>query len=218
MIYSGHQGYLDDIAATVREVELALRPHKQRFDFLAVTGMSGVLVGSPVAIRLHRPLVVLRKEGDACHSRDNLINASQAAGRYLILDDFISLGCTYDRLRRRFDTYELAMRTRYAGTYMYSDGLLSWDGDKLIDYNPEQYDRRPDPLPVPEQPFRALAELTMSSSPKPLTPPGSPYSFEYDFRPQFADMTARVTDTLRSLNRTLESASLKEALKSVNGT
>jgi hypothetical protein len=138
MIYSGHTGYLDDIASTVRDVTDDLKPHKQRFDFLAVTGMSGVLVGSPVAIRLHRPLVVVRKDRDICHSGgEDLINRVEANGRYLILDDFISMGNTYRRLRERFDTEELAGRTRYAGTYLYSDHMLSWEGDGLIRYDPD---------------------------------------------------------------------------------
>jgi hypothetical protein len=138
VIYSGHHGYLDDIAATVREVELRLRPHKQRFDFMAVTGMSGALVGSPVSIRLHKPLVVLRKEGEACHSRQDLINCAAVSGRYLILDDFVSFGTTYDRIRQRFDEMEFAASTRYAGVYLYSDQVLSWDGDGTVSYMPKK--------------------------------------------------------------------------------
>jgi hypothetical protein len=140
MIYSGHEGYLDDIAETVRKADDCLRRHKSRFDFLAVTGMSGVLVGSPLAIRLHRPLVVLRKEHDACHSLSgDLINRREAFGRYLIIDDFISSGTTYRRLREFFDVEDtgLAARTRYAGVYLYSGQTLSWDDDGIVTYKPE---------------------------------------------------------------------------------
>lgn len=163
MIYSGHQGYLDDIAVTVREVEQALRPHKQRFDFIAVTGMSGALIGSPAAIRLRKPLVVLRKDDDHHHDGNDVINAAMANGRYLIIDDFISLGTTFDRIRQRFDKFEFAVHTRYAGAYLYSDRLLSWDGDGLIAYKPkperenstyaidvDAFDRAPEPKSAEE--------------------------------------------------------------------
>lgn len=127
MIYSGHRGYLDDIATTVRETTAALKPHKQRFDFIVATGMSGVLVASPVCIRLHRPLVVMRKAGEKSHDHCEIINGQYAEGRWLFLDDFISLGVTYLRVRACF--YNTA---RYVGAYLYETQLLSWDGDGLV--------------------------------------------------------------------------------------
>jgi hypothetical protein len=137
MIYSGHTGYLDDIPETVRKAEEDLRPFKHRFDFIAVTGMSGVLIGSPAAIRLRRPLVVLRKENDSSHSwGQDLINSDAAKGRYIILDDFIAGGSTYRRLRQRFDEGWMGDHTRYAGAYLYSERIISWDGDDVIHYDP----------------------------------------------------------------------------------
>src|SRR5689334_17760573 len=114
MIYSGHIGYLDDIAATVRQATEALKPFKARFDCIVATGMSGALVASPVSIRLHRPLVILRKPSDDCHDGSDIINPEGIGPRWLFLDDFMSLGTTWKRVRERMaDLY--AVETRYVG-------------------------------------------------------------------------------------------------------
>jgi orotate phosphoribosyltransferase len=137
MIYSGHNGLLDDTPYTVTYTTAALRPHKTRFDFLAVTGLSGIVVGSPVAIRLGKPLVIIRKPDDRSnHSYSDLVGENAARGRYVIIDDFIAGGGTYRRVRERLAEPELDCR--YVGAYLYTDKLLSWDGDGKISYKPKR--------------------------------------------------------------------------------
>lgn len=132
MIYNGHEDLLDDIPYTVRYTTAALRPHKARFDFLAVTGMSGVVIGSPLAVRLEKPLVIVRKPDDSSHSYGDLIGGAAARGRYMFVDDFIASGTTFRRVRERLDALDLDCR--YVGAYLYSDKLLSWDGDGKVKY------------------------------------------------------------------------------------
>lgn len=139
MIYSGHAGSLDDIGATVTKVEGRLKPFKHKFDVIVATGLSGVLVASPLSIRMRKELTVLRKPNEYCHSMSDVVNAAAlVARRYLILDDFISLGGTYNRIRTRLD--EPNFRTRYVGCYLYCDDVLSWDGDDLISWSNRRND------------------------------------------------------------------------------
>lgn len=125
MIYSGHIGYLDDIGQTVRNTTETLKPFKSRFDCIVATGMSGALVASPVAIRLHRPLVIIRKPSDDCHDGSDIIHMEGIGKRWLFLDDFMSMGGTFRRVRERMkDLY--AIETRYVGSYFYSTQELIW--------------------------------------------------------------------------------------------
>jgi hypothetical protein len=141
VIYNGHYGHTDDLAAMVRRSCAALRPHLLRFDFIAVSGMSGALVGAPVSVRLHRPLVVVRKPGDTSHAGIDLVGEGNAKGRYVLLDDFISFGHTYTRIRTRMErSSDVGPVCRYAGVYLYSDGLLSWDGDEIVSWHPDRID------------------------------------------------------------------------------
>jgi hypothetical protein len=140
MIYNGHYGATDDLALMVRRATAALRPHLQRFSFIATSGMSGVLVGAPVSIRLKRPLVIIRKPGDVAHTYSDVVGGP-ARGPYVVLDDFISFGHTYTRIRSRLETSDdLGPLVRYAGVYLYSDEFLSWVGDGRISWHPERKD------------------------------------------------------------------------------
>lgn len=131
MIYHGENG-LADIAQTVKEAVRDISPYKRRFDFIAVTGMSGCLIGAPVAVALGIPLVVVRKKGDTSHSWRPLINGSAAFGKYLFLDDFISVGTTFRRLVNVLSNED--PNPEYAGSYLYEDRVISWDGDGIVSY------------------------------------------------------------------------------------
>lgn len=101
MIYSGHQYHLDDLATTVAIATDNLLAHLSEFDFIVVTGVSGTIVGAPVAIALCVPLVVIRKKDDTSHDSQDVVNYGQAIGRYLFLDDFVSAGTTLNYVRDR---------------------------------------------------------------------------------------------------------------------
>ena len=101
MIYHGESGSLVDLEANVRRATKTLRQHADDFDFIAVTGMSGVIVGVPASMRLHKPLVILRKESDGNdhHVGGTFIGWEAAHGRYVILHDFTLSGRTVDSIR-----------------------------------------------------------------------------------------------------------------------
>lgn len=93
MIYDS-RSHLDNLAGVVDTAVKFLRPRKRHFDSIVVRGQSGVIVGSPVALRLRVPLVVVRKPNDSTHSMYQVINGDNVGFRYLFLDDFISTGAT----------------------------------------------------------------------------------------------------------------------------
>jgi adenine/guanine phosphoribosyltransferase-like PRPP-binding protein len=86
---------LDDLRDVVNAVIAGLQPHLAGFDSIAVRGVSGIVVGAPVALALGKPLVVVRKPTDNAHSRRH-VNVAQAGARYVFLDDFVSTGTTRD--------------------------------------------------------------------------------------------------------------------------
>lgn len=63
------------------------------FDTIAVRGISGVLLGSPLAIKLNKNLCVVRKS-DGSHSSNKIESGLTCQGRYLIVDDLIETGAT----------------------------------------------------------------------------------------------------------------------------
>ena len=77
----------------VRLAVARLTPHLDKFDSIAVRGTSGLVVGAPVALRLKKPLVVIRKE-DGSHSSNPVEKVGVMGRRVLFLDDFRSTGET----------------------------------------------------------------------------------------------------------------------------
>lgn len=93
MIYGGKKSYsLVDLAETVEVCVAGLKDKK--FDAIVVRGVSGLVVGSPVALALKKPLIVVRKDGESAHSTKHPgIDAAKDA-KVLFLDDFVSSGTT----------------------------------------------------------------------------------------------------------------------------
>lgn len=98
MIYHGKTGSLDDLDKVVRKATKKLRPHKDEWDSIAVTGISGVVIGVPVSMRLKKPLVIVRKQGESIHS-SMAVNHKNMGERVLFLDDFVCGGGTRKRVK-----------------------------------------------------------------------------------------------------------------------
>lgn len=121
--WDGRLYQLDDLAQTVTRTTEVLRAVRGEFDAIVVTGMSGTLVGSPVALRLRKPLVVIRKDNDDSHhgkgriiNRDKLHNRKRA----LFLDDFVSNGDTKKKVVEKVAAEDGVL----VGTYLYRDDEL----------------------------------------------------------------------------------------------
>lgn len=74
-----------------------LRRRKTKFDAIVVRGVSGMVIGSPVAYKLKVPLVIVRK-ADGNHSGQSVEGYSKFTG-YVIIDDLVASGDTIQTIR-----------------------------------------------------------------------------------------------------------------------
>jgi adenine/guanine phosphoribosyltransferase-like PRPP-binding protein len=133
---------LSDLTDTVRQTLEALVPHLSEFDSIAVQGTSGLLIGAPVALKLNKPLVIVREDAELqCHHSQDVENGQNAGERVLFLDDQISSGATLRDVARKLSRHT---RGRVTASYLYQ-------------YN-EYKDRHPC-SPVPSQRSRSLSDL-----------------------------------------------------------
>jgi adenine/guanine phosphoribosyltransferase-like PRPP-binding protein len=122
MIYHGKErNSLGDLPAvvkrTVKDLKVALLADD--FDCIAVSGMSGVIVGVPVALALKVPCVIVRKQSDMddSHAPSSILNQDNIGERILFLDDFIGCGGTRARVVDRVQS----VGVRVVAEYLYKD-------------------------------------------------------------------------------------------------
>ena len=111
----------DDLEAAVRCANVELREYADDFDAIVVTGMSGMSVGFPLALRLRKPIMVVRKDDDDCHQSGGCVvgmTKSQARfARLLWVDDFVSTGDTLYRVTEKVEAFSEGARV--VGYYLY---------------------------------------------------------------------------------------------------
>jgi len=78
-------------------------PKKSKVHAIACCGLSGLLVAAPVSVELGLPLIVVRKEKETTHSEFKveygiLPTKSNVPVNYVIIDDFIDIGATINRI------------------------------------------------------------------------------------------------------------------------
>lgn len=126
------EGVLDE-AMRARRVEHAidaLEPHRNAFDAIAVRGVSGLTMGAILAHELHKPLIVVRKDGETRHSDSQVEGAInwRPLARYLIVDDFIASGETLRQIQ-----HAIGGQAIFVGYYLWSGCQVAWTDD------PEDY-------------------------------------------------------------------------------
>ncbi len=139
MIYHNGTNSLDGLDEEVAKVVKVLRDHYDRYDSIAVQGLSGITVGLLASRALRKPLVIIRKPGDGSHAGRAEVNAQYMGERVLFMDDFISSGETRDRVEasvvkniyhRTFNgTNDVVSRSRIVGTleYCHIEGASEYD-------------------------------------------------------------------------------------------
>src|SRR5580693_2129643 len=116
MLHYDSQLGLSDLPTVVRQTADALAPHAGEFDSIAVQGTSGLLLGAPVALVMHKPLVIVRPDGDVrCWHSSEVENAANAGRNVLFLDDQISSGATLADVKRKLRKHT---NGRVAATYL----------------------------------------------------------------------------------------------------
>jgi adenine/guanine phosphoribosyltransferase-like PRPP-binding protein len=71
-----------------------MRPYRDEFDSIIVRGVSGLLVGAPVALSLKKELLVVRKPSEDCHDATRVVNWQNAGHIAVFVDDFHNTGRT----------------------------------------------------------------------------------------------------------------------------
>ena len=124
MVYGGKNG-MADLQEVVTNTVRALTPHLNKFDSIAASGTSGLVVGAPVSVLTGIPLVVVRTKNDGSHSGRTLENPGDMGKRVLFLDDFVSMGRT-----RAWVTHNVrAHKADVVGQFLYYShdrGELKW--------------------------------------------------------------------------------------------
>lgn len=138
-ISHSHAGYMDGVfGEPVKFLNLIQKckdvydaAEHGKIDYLACTGISGLIVAAPLSISLGIPIVVVRKPKVYSHSGflceglpiayENGRAATDAIFRYIIVDDFI---CRGETLARVIKTLKEAHGE--CGQYGYCDGALLW--------------------------------------------------------------------------------------------
>jgi orotate phosphoribosyltransferase len=101
---------LQDVRKMVRTLAIRLKPHRKNFDAIACQGWSGALIAPILALRLNKPMIVVRKPGENPHSTYKVEGYLQST-RYVIVDDFVRTGNTVRRIMS--EIYEEQQRIRY---------------------------------------------------------------------------------------------------------
>ena len=129
MIYHGSKDNdLSELPEVVRQTIDYLMPHKRKFDSIAVMGISGEIVGIPVALALGKPIVIIRKEGIQSHSYGlPIVNVRNVGKRCLFIDDFIAGGKT---IRRVISVIEDGTKAKVVNAFLYADASFFITGMK----------------------------------------------------------------------------------------
>jgi orotate phosphoribosyltransferase len=122
MIHYDTSRGLSDLPDTVMQAIRDLTPHAPEFDSIAVQGVSGCIIGAPVAIALGKPLIIIRKDSDMarphCAHINTVENAENAGGRVLFLDDYVGEGKTLRDVAYKLRTYTTGLiSARYESSY-----------------------------------------------------------------------------------------------------
>lgn len=135
MAFHEYLGPLSDPLEFKKSINKAVRKLskvKDEFDAIALIGCSGYF-GAPLALRLQKPLILVRKEDDAKKKCNRHIESSKLYTKYLFVDDLIDCGTTITRvinqISKDFPSSECV------GVYLYNpnygNGRTSYIANKL---------------------------------------------------------------------------------------
>jgi len=110
------QGFYDGPADTHEKFE---------FDTIVCCGISGIVFGLPLARKMGRKIVIVRKDGDGTHSTNRVESDCFAneVGNYIIVDDLIDSGATLERILKEMKEHS-GKKGKHVATYLYAGGNL----------------------------------------------------------------------------------------------
>lgn len=141
MIHYDAELGLSDLAVVVGNAVYDLQPYAAEFDSIAVEGVSGIIIGSPVSLVLAKPLIIVRKDADVanahCPHVSAVENAAAAGNRVLFLDDYVGEGKTLRHVATQIQTltsgHITARYETYYRKYTTGDATFRTPFNKTID-------------------------------------------------------------------------------------
>lgn len=96
------------------------------FHSIVVTGLSGMLLGPTLSLKLNKRLIIVRKEDDKSNHGKDIEGLVADKDKWLFLDDLIDTGSTLARVRNKIETMATAMdiEMEFIGSYMFIDNQL----------------------------------------------------------------------------------------------
>lgn len=123
---------------TVAAIVKILKTNRVKYDTIAVSGVSGITMGSMVAFHLKKRLAIVRKKSDVTHSWITVEHLSESRNkgkfhRYVIIDDLISSGDTVKNIAANIKK-ETNGKGECVGTVLYDNGVRFLDKEYLSKY------------------------------------------------------------------------------------
>jgi len=119
MIHSTTDQGLSDLPVTIERTVQDLARHMHQFDSIVTSGVSGLVVASPVAWNMGMPLVIVRDGTKTkCYHAQPVEGLRDIGRRYLFLDDHIGLGTVFEMSLRAIQRVSDA---HCVATYEYED-------------------------------------------------------------------------------------------------
>ena len=118
------------------KIKLAVKALKRfEYDALAFRGMSGALIAAAVALRVKKPLIMVRKPNDTSHSSKR-VEGYTGAKTYIIIDDFVCTGKTANAIMR--DIKKFSPKAKCLGVLE----LQRFDDPNTVELRTEESDQK----------------------------------------------------------------------------
>jgi orotate phosphoribosyltransferase len=130
-----HSSYLENVfsspsrlSKTCTNVIKKLKELGWEFDAIAVRGVSGITIGSIVASRMRKQLIVVRKDGDGSHADTRVEGIILGRDfKFVFIDDLICSGETRRKTLEKMLDYKKDRgsfhKYKYVGTILYNGGV-----------------------------------------------------------------------------------------------
>lgn len=118
---------VNSLPETIKGITKFLGPRKRSFDGVAICGMSGALVGPIVALRLKKPLLVVRKDNN--HHSSSMVEGDKSIRSYIIVDDCVDQGKTIKSIVKKINRFNGA---KPHGIVLYNHNTL-YDTDDIVE-------------------------------------------------------------------------------------
>jgi len=117
-----HSNYLtkvfSDRSKHLKMAREMIRKSGVKFDTIVVSGISGMMFGSPLSLSMRKDIAIVRK-GESTHS-NHKIESTKEIGRWIFVDDLICTGETFQRVIKTIQEDTIHSRThRFVGAYIY---------------------------------------------------------------------------------------------------